>query len=229
MVIGNGMIAKAFSHYKNNASVLIFAYGVSNSSETESAQFEREKKTVVAALQNNEDKLFVYFSTCSIVEQGALLTPYVLHKLNMERLINNIHNNYLIFRLPQVVGRSSNRTTLTNYLYDKIMNGEVFTIWKNAVRYLIDVEDVAKIVSYILDNKLISNRIINIASLQCSAIDIVRVLEKITNVQAKYNLVERGAFYEIDISDIAFIVKELNIQFNGNYVEKILMKYYTQK
>jgi len=46
MVIGNGMIAKAFSQYKNNPKVLLFASGVSRSNEKEEASFLREKELI---------------------------------------------------------------------------------------------------------------------------------------------------------------------------------------
>ena len=42
MVIGNGLVASAFSKYKNDDDVIIFASGVSNSSTNKKEEFERE-------------------------------------------------------------------------------------------------------------------------------------------------------------------------------------------
>jgi nucleoside-diphosphate-sugar epimerase len=225
MVIGNGMLAKAFSHYQNSKGVLIFASGVANSSETNIDQFRREEEKILNAIRDHKDKFLVYFSTCSIEDKDAFQSPYVLHKLKIEKLITNMHAKFLIVRLPQVVGKSTNRTTLVNYLYDNIVHGTHFTLWKNAVRYLIDVDDVVKIVSFIIDNKLFCNKILNVAALRYSVLDIVRCLEKMTDKHAHCALVDKGAPFEIDISEITSILRELNIHFDEYYLENILKKY----
>jgi nucleoside-diphosphate-sugar epimerase len=227
MVIGNGMIAKAFYHYKNNDDVLIFASGVANSKENDDREFTRELQALNHAIQNNNDKLIVYFSTCSILDKEASNSPYVLHKLNMEHHISSLHSHYLIFRLPQVIGRSQNRTTLVNYLYDKIINNEPFTIWQNAIRYLIDVEDVAKIVSHVIERKTFKNKILNIAAMPCFVPDLVKHIEKITKKQASYSLEAKGSPFTIDSDETLRIAQDLNILCDDNYLERVLSKYYS--
>ncbi len=44
MVIGQGLVAKGFSSYQADNNYLVFASGVSNSSDKDIANFEREKK-----------------------------------------------------------------------------------------------------------------------------------------------------------------------------------------
>jgi hypothetical protein len=43
MVVGDGMMTEAFSAFRDNAEVVIFASGVSNSLEIDPAAFHREK------------------------------------------------------------------------------------------------------------------------------------------------------------------------------------------
>ena len=43
MVVGNGLIAKAFSHHANNPDVIIFASGVSDSACIDYREFNRER------------------------------------------------------------------------------------------------------------------------------------------------------------------------------------------
>jgi len=227
MVIGRGMIAKAFARYNNDKQVLIYASGVANSAHTDNAEFEREKNLLLSSLQTSQDKTFVYFSTCSIDDKDVACSPYVLHKINMENLIRSMHHDYVIFRLPQVVGRSlTNRATLVNYLYDKIMQGEHFIVWKNAVRYIIDVDDVSLIAGQIIDRKIMRNTTINIVSRPYSVLDIVTILEMILGKKADYELVEKGTHHDIIHSTASRIAEELNIYFDKPYLERILLKYY---
>jgi len=226
MVIGNGMIAKAFSRFRGDDRVLIFASGVANSGETEKDEFERERSALDNALRANSDKLFVYFSSCSIYDKDVSQSPYVRHKLRMEDFIARSHKDYLICRLPQVVGKSSNRATLVNYLHDRVMKSEPFVVWKNATRYLIDAEDVEKIVRYLIEHKNFRNTALSIVSRKCSVPEIVDVLTKITGKPANYSLVEKGTPYDIAGSVPSRVLEELNISFDDTYLEKMLVKYY---
>jgi UDP-2-acetamido-2,6-beta-L-arabino-hexul-4-ose reductase len=219
------MIAKAFPHYQNSNNVLIFASGVANSSESNINHFMREQIKILNAIMDHKDKFLVYFSTCSTEDKDVFQSPYVLHKLKIEQIITSMHAEFLIFRLPQVVGKSTNRTTLVNYLYDNIVNETHFTLWEDAVRYLIDVDDVVKIVSFIIDNKLFCNKILNVAALRYSVLDIVRCIEKITDKQAHYDLIERGTPFEIDLSEIKPVIRDLNLRFDKYYLENTLKKY----
>ncbi len=226
MVIGKGMIAKAFSRFCRDDRALIFASGVANSGETDKDEFERERSALDDALRANPEKLFVYFSTCSIDDKDVLHSPYVQHKLCMEDFIVRSHKDYLICRLPQVVGRSMNRATLVNYLYDKIMNSERFVVWKNAHRYLVDVEDVAMIVSRIIDDNVIRNTTVNIVSRPYSVLDIVTIMENLTGKRGIYDVINKGTPYRIDDSAVSDIARKLNISFDRPYLDNMLLKYY---
>ena len=43
MVVGTGLLAKAFLEYENDDNIIVFASGVSNSKEISREEFDREK------------------------------------------------------------------------------------------------------------------------------------------------------------------------------------------
>ncbi len=227
MIVGNGMIARAFHAYADNDGVVIFASGVSNSGEKDPQQFLREKNRLADELTRSSKRLFVYFSTCSIDDLDVSSSPYVLHKGEMEQMIKAQLDRYLIFRLPQVVGSSPNRTTLVNFLCDKISRGERFTVWKHAVRYLIDVEDVVAVSRLFIEDPTRYNSTINIALHRYAVMDIVSVLEQVCGKKASYELVDKGTPYSIDTSDIAVMCGTAGARSAGEYLDHMLRKYYT--
>ena len=53
MIVGNGMMANAFAMRKNDEKHIIFASGVSNSTETSWEAFLREERLLHLSRQNN--------------------------------------------------------------------------------------------------------------------------------------------------------------------------------
>jgi len=226
MVIGNGLIAKAFyDNYANNDEVLIFASGVSNSSNTDSNEFLREKTLLKSSLSK---KKFVYFSTCSIEDPSLENTPYILHKLEMEELVKEGANNYLIFRLPHLAGKSDNPSTLLNFFYGKIKNQEFFEVYAKASRNIVDIDDIKSIAGYIINGNQIKNRTENLAQpIYVNVIEIVNLFENILSKKAFYKLVDKTSIYEVKNALMLEVANKLNIKFNSDYLKKILMKYYS--
>ena len=164
MIIGRGLIASQFTDVDHN-DVVIFASGVSNSSETRIEEFFREQNLVEQTLINNPEQLFVYFSTCSIYDSSKYNSPYVLHKLHIEELIKQRAKHYLILRVSNAVGKGGNPNLLMNYLSRQIINKQELNIHQHATRNLIDVEDVKNItLNYIKSKDW--NKIVNVASFQ---------------------------------------------------------------
>ena len=93
MVIGNGLMAKSFSDYNNRNDIIVFASGVSNSTETRSSEFKREYNLVIDVLKRYPEFKFVYFSTCSIEDKSVEERPYVRHKLKLEDYIASHSKN----------------------------------------------------------------------------------------------------------------------------------------
>src|SRR5437868_6944217 len=106
MIIGNGLIARTLSDYKNDDSIIIFASGVSNSGEIKKEEYEREKKLLNQ--QKNKNKLLVYFSTCSVFDPSLSDSHYIIHKKEIESILENNFENYLLIRLPILIGKTSN-------------------------------------------------------------------------------------------------------------------------
>lgn len=226
-IIGNGMIAKGFKIAAiTSRELVIFASGVSNSLEEDKIKFNREIDLLNQHLKTN--KCFVYFSSCSIDDISLGRTEYVVHKKNIENIIVS-RGNYFIFRLPQVVGYSKNTHVLANFLYSKIKKDQQFEIWKYATRNFIDIDDVFKIVKYMIDNNIGFNTVTNIAASSSSAIlTIVKCFEQIVNKEANYTIVEKGCPYQIETQQSDAVAKKIGLQFDSEYLYKTLSKYYSE-
>lgn len=218
MIIGNGMMAKQFAKYKHNKDVLIFASGVSNSKEVLYSEFDREASLLKSTIELYPDTHFVYFGTSSMYDPMARNSPYVLHKLAMEQYVVENCKSYNIFRISQVIGRANN-STLVNYLVNNILHDKEFDVWGRATRNLIAVEDVFKIIDYILSNNLLKNKIINVANAHnISIVDFVHVVENVLSKQSRMHVVQKGApFDKIDIKMIDPLLNKLDIKFTANY------------
>lgn len=226
MIIGNGLLAQAFSSaFSTEHNLIVFASGVANSRETRPEQFARERALLESAL--DQDKFMVYFSTCSIHDVELAASPYVLHKQAMEELILERATQKAIFRLPQVVGHTPNPNTLTNYLYRQIKDGTPFQIWRHARRNLIDVDDIAAIICQLVRSHQADGVITNIASPASIAIpDLVAVFESLLDKRGHYEIVEAGASYEIDVALAMATAQAAGIVFDQHYVTHLIRKYY---
>lgn len=226
MIEGKGMIAQAFEKYKNDEKVFIFASGVSNSQELNDDSFLREKNLLKKRLTEFPNLSFVYFSTCSIYDPSMKNSKYVQHKLEMEEMIAQYNKSFYIFRLPQVVGKTSS-PTLVNYLVNTIRNKQFFDVWEGSTRNLIDVEDVFKITNFIIEKQIFLNEITNIASSKSYYIkEIVLLIENILGIEAKYSCIDKGSSYKIDTKKIHDITKELLINFDDEYMSRIIRNNY---
>jgi nucleoside-diphosphate-sugar epimerase len=228
MIIGSGLIARAFSgKFSQREDVCIYAAGVSNSRCTDKSEFGRERQRLESALQQAKHvDAFVYFGTCSVADPEAQDTPYVQHKLAMEQLAS-AHPQNLIFRLPQVVGNTPNPHTLLNFLYARISRSESFELWGGAKRNIIDVVDMAAIAEQFIADSSARNMTVNIANVvNCPMADIVGAMERAVGKPAVYRTVERGSGYSIDTRVIYPVLEKAGIKFGNDYLEKVIGKYY---
>lgn len=228
MLIGSGLLAKAFSAaFVHRKDVCIYAAGVSNSSCTDTREFTRERQRLADALrQAKHVDPFVYFGTCSVADLEAQNTPYVQHKLAMERLVS-AHPRHLILRLPLIAGKTPNPHTLLNFLYARISRSEAFRLWSRAKRNIIDVEDVVSIACQPIADRMVRNVTINIANPVSHPItDIVSAMESVVGKRAIYDVVVRGSEYYIDISAILCWLDKTAVKFGHDYLEQVIGKYY---
>lgn len=228
MVIGNGLLAQTFNSYKDDDEILIFASGVSNSTETDSFQFKREFELLKKTIEEYPNHKLVYFSTVSIEDSSVNNRPYVQHKMMLEDYIQQHTKTYLVFRISNVVGVKGNEHTILNYLVNAVKNELQIDLWKNAERNLIDADDLAFIVKSQLA-KTIENKIVNVGvQKSLLVIDIVNQIEKYLNKKAIINLIDEGMGIEIDVSIIAEELKSIELKKGSGkiYVCYLLEKYY---
>lgn len=228
MVIGNGLMAKTFEAYKTNPNVVIFASGVSNSTTTDPQEFKREQQLLEETLRKYPTQLLVYFSTCSITDKSVNANPYVLHKLAMETFLETNAQQYLICRVSNVVGPTGNPNTIVPFLVDAIQKNTQIQLWKYAERNLIDCEDVAIIVSQLLEQGT-TNTIVNIANPEHITIPaLVALIESHLDTKGTYEWIEKGNPLHIDTAAINEMWEKTVLQKGAgiSYIKQLLNKYY---
>lgn len=233
-IVGNGQLAKAFKSYKEIPNSLIFASGVSNSNVTQEDKFLREKNLLLNNLdflkkhKNRKNIVFVYFSSCVVSTKEYPKNPYYKHKENMENIIRKNSIKYLIVRVPQLFGDLKKHPTLINFIYNSILEEKNMKIYDRAYRYVIEINDVLKIVESLVLEPQKTKEIIDIANpFRYRVIDIIRTLEDMTNKRAKYNIVEEEDGYFLKLGRLNKIIEErkLSINFGEDYLyDKLIEK-----
>ena len=226
MIIGNGLLAQTFApRFAADPDTLIFASGVSHSMETRAAEFERERTMLLDALDLGARRL-IYFGSCGVTSPEAELTPYMRHKRAMEALVLALSGNR-VFRLPQVVSHTSNPCTLTNFLYNRIMSGEHFTVWAHAERNLIDITDVCAIATALIEEDD-APRIVSIAAQRSLlAPEIVSIFEQTLGRKANCSVIPKGSRLTIDSSVTMKVCARLGIDLGDAYIPSVIRKYYS--
>lgn len=226
MIVGNGLLARAFSgRYADDPRVTIFASGVSDSLEVREQAFARERKLLDSVLVQPTART-VYFSCCSLWDSDAAVTPYMRHKRDMESRVLASAGG-LVLRLPQVVGPTGNPRTLANYLHAKIMAGERFEVWRNAERNLIDVEDVAWIATAMIEDADDARPLRSITTPWSLGMPkIVALFERVLARTADFTLIDKGRALSVDATEAVSLAARLGIDFGPDYPERLLRKYY---
>lgn len=225
MIIGNGLIARLFTEHDRD-DVVFFASGVSNSLESDASAFLREETILRKTLEENVEKKIIYFSTCSIYDASKNESPYVLHKLRMEELVEELAKNFLIIRASNAVGKGGNPGLLMNYLYRCVTERRPIEVHTLATRNLIDADDIKNITLRLL-NKGHFNQIVNIAYLEnFSTLEILSLLEKHINKKPITVAVECGQSYRISIPETEDYFREKKLNDKEAYLCRILKRYY---
>jgi hypothetical protein len=222
-IIGNGMIAKSFKNF-NLANTCIFASGVANSTETDLLLYKKEFELLKKTINQFPQFKFVYFSTLSIFKFEY--NEYVKHKLFIENYIENNLDNYLILRLPNVVGQTKNQNQLLPFLFQKISSNSEIDVKDNTYRDLIDVEDLPKIVKFLIEKNIVDKINISLNN-KITVTDIIDTLKDINHIYTtKIN--------KININDTIYYTNDL-LNYNFDFTQKslntnpinIIKKYYT--
>lgn len=223
MVVGTGSLASIFiDEFQNNSEILIFASGVSDSTEKNKNEFDREKTLLLKTIKQNPDKKIIYFS--SIFSQFKK-TEYYLHKSEIEKLIIDNCTNFLIIRLPQILSKNGNKKNIINFFVENILNEKKINLFSKSWRAIIDIEDVFEISKELIFNY--KNKVLDF-----SHVEIVTPIELYSKIAKTLNKKE---FFEIidfdenipqieNCEEVDFILKKKNINFE-KYTDKILKKY----
>ncbi len=227
MIIGNGLMAHAFSQYAGDKNVLVFASGVSSSKSCTIFDCNREEDLLRETLDKyNSKMLIVYFSSCGIDNNNFINDKYYLHKKKMESVVKECSNRNIIFRLPYVIGGIGNPRTVFNYFVDKLKSQQKFDLWRGAKRNIIDIDDVLSLVSHIIQNGLFENETVNIANLNNNTVDeIVNEISEYLKLEVNCSIIECSDSYKVDTNKIKPIISELGLNFGNNYLKNIVVKY----
>lgn len=223
IIIGSGFIAKKFNKYYKylkKSKLVIYAAGISNSSEKNKKNLAKEVNRILNFCKFN-DKRIIYISTYSISDTSRLSKKYVKNKIKIEKIIKTKSKRYLIIRLPEITGHNKNHRTLTNYFYDKILHDKFFILFKNTKRNVLDIDDAIKNCVKVIKLFSKKNTTINLLNRQFySPLKIVKSFEEILNKKAFYK--------EIKIKNVRWSLSN-NFYFKTDkkYLNKILKKYYT--
>ncbi len=230
MVVGNGLLAKAFLDYKSDSSVLVFASGVSNSLETDQKEYQREFNLLQQSISSYPKAKLIYFSTLSILDESINTSMYIQHKIEIENYIKKNVETYVVFRVSNVVGQKGNKNTLMNFLVTSIKAEDSFKLWQHAERNFIDVSDLEFLSKAIVDSG-ISNRIVNIGSRQnINVVRLVHLIENYLNIKARYSIENKGEKLSFPLDDIDeyLTIVEKNKGAGDEYINYLLQTYYNE-
>ena len=221
-IIGSGFIANKFKKYlkfiKKNK-VIIYAAGISNSLETNKKKLEREILKFIDFTKKNKKKL-IYISTYSIHDKSRNNKLYVKNKIKIEKIIKSNSSEFIIIRLPEIIGKTKNLNTLTNYFHNNIIKNKPFKVFKNSRRNLLDIDDAIKNCIKIIKKNKNKNKMINLLNKKFNTpLQIVTSLEKILQKKGIYNF-SNNKINKWSLKNNYFFHSK------KNYLIKTLKKYY---
>ena len=191
MLVGSGLIASAFLDYKDNDDVIVIASGISNSKETDYKKYQREIN-MIGEFIGTKSKV-IYFSTISVFDE-SLDSLYVNH---IEKMISSNFDNYLIFRLPIVIGKTGNNNTFINNIKGKIISDEIIYINNMSSIYIIDIDEIRRLLPDLINNK--NNEIINVVFDNKEFVfDVIQKIEILLGKEANKKIINNGFDFTID-------------------------------
>jgi hypothetical protein len=223
MIVGNGLLANGFIEESfDHKKFIVFVSGVSNSKKTNEEDFNREKTLLLKTILENKLLKLLYFSS---ILTGVQDNRYYQHKLEVEDIVKKNSKDYIIFRVPQIIGKGGNKNNLVNYLKQSLISGEEMIIFKNTYRSLIDVIDLVRIVNYCKD--IVSCDTIYISDIEkIMVLDLLKNMSIFLGVNPKYKLIE-GSNNNWSIKNSGIVneaILKLKITTSG-YTNKIIKKY----
>lgn len=199
----------------------VFAAGVSNSGEIDRLEYTREHNDLQRFIEINSDKKVIYFSSYIAKDSTS---RYAQHKRQMESVIERTANDFLVLRLPQVVGKTTN-STLINYFVNAAKTGKKITIQRNAYRSVVDVTDVGRILSLFI-GKNITREVIAVGPLKpLWILDIVENIESILQLKIDFTSIDGGDRQTGDLSRALMLLGRHDPIFDESYQYSVLKRY----
>ena len=222
MIVGKGLIASGFhSSKKDYTNYVIFASGVSNSKETNNSEYNREKELLLKIINDNKQLKIIYFSSVLV---NKTKNKYYQNKLDIENIIKSNSDNYIIFRIPQVIGNNGNPENLVNYIKNSIISETEITIDKNIERSLLDVDDLVTIVDYCKDK--VSCEILTISEVKkIKVFTLCNLIGKILNKKPILKIVDNVEYENWSVKNSKIINESIINIDKLTYNEKLLKKY----
>ena len=241
-IIGNGFIARHLSDTFADRfpETTAFAAGVSATSVTDPAQFDREADLLYGMLRHcrEEGRTALFFSTASYamygsaavpgVENGPLCPPnvYGRHKLALETAVRSAGVDFLILRLSHLVGSHQRSHQLIPALAQQIQSGAV-TVLDGAHRDLLDVRDLMDVIARLLADG-VRGEAINVASGAPQPIEsVVDGIEKRLGTTAeRVHLPGAPAITQASIARLQHLVPGFRADLTGEqYLDAVLDTY----
>jgi nucleoside-diphosphate-sugar epimerase len=230
-IIGDGFIGKSLYKIKKDlikTNYIIYAAGISHSKTKSKRNLNKELSSFKIFLKNNLSKKVIYISTADVTNSISNKSLYVKNKIKIEKLIKKRLKNYIILRLPQIIGKSKNKNTLVNYFYFNIKNNKPLVLIKNFKRNVLDIADILKLIKIIVYSKKTKNKVIILSNkYSVQPIDIVKIFEKKLNkiVNFKFKKIKKQ-IWPLYYQKNAHYFRKAKITFDRNYLLKTINKYY---
>ena len=230
-IIGDGFIGKSLYKIKKDlikTNYIIYAAGISHSKTKSKRNLNKELSSFKIFLKNNLSKKVIYISTADVTNSISNKSLYVKNKIKIEKLIKKRLKNYIILRLPQIIGKSKNKNTLVNYFYFNIKNNKPLVLIKNFKRNVLDIADILKLIKIIVYSKKTKNKVIVLSNkYSVQPMDIVKIFEKKLNkiVNFKFKKIKKQ-IWPLYYQKNAHYFRKAKITFDRNYLLKTINKYY---
>ena len=217
MIVGKGLIGKNCSSI-DREDVLFFASGVSNSTCTDENEYEREIKLLEKYL--NSDKKIIYFSS---IDEYIINERYLTHKKKIEKIIESNTDNFIIMKIPQLIGKNGNSKNFIFNISENIKKNLSFDLYITK-RSLLDVSDMVKILNHLLENNYKGFFNINYIELM----DVSEIIKIVENILNKKSIINKSVLIDQKINKNCEFVESVIYKIIGDvslYNLKVIKKY----
>lgn len=126
-----------------------------------------------------------------------------------------------------MVGERGNSKTLINFFIFSIREHKEFYLFVGTYKNILDIDDAYELCNYIIKHNLYLNETVNIINnLYFKVEDIVEKIEKYLGIKAIFKPILNKNFCKYTNVISEEIIIKNNIDFDEEYIERLLIKYY---